>query len=200
MKVSDTKINHNSIPFFLGITVLFLIIMSPNLYSKEVYQWTDGEGIMHITDNKSKIPEKFSSTVKELNWNDSKNNQNILEDTLEGSDTIIFDIPLVDGIVDTEYERELRKKWRAKAVEIEEQEGEIKYKMDKATEDQKYKKREVDWMLINGYSADFSIRELKGLEKYIKDLEEELTTIQPKIDALRIEARKAGIPEGYLRE
>jgi hypothetical protein len=173
--------------------------MSPNLYSKEVYQWTDADGIMHITDNKSKIPEKFSSTVKELNWNDSKNNQNILEDTLEGSDTEIVEL-IVDGIVDTEHERELRATWRAKAIEIEEQEDEIKYKIDKATEDQKYKKREVDWMLINGYSADFSIRELKGLEKYIKDLEEELTTIQPKIDALRIEARKAGIPEGYLRE
>ena len=199
MKISNTKINHNSIPIFLGITVLFLIIMSPNLYSKEVYQWTDADGIMHITDNKSKIPEKFSSTVKELNWNDSKNNQNILEDTLEGSDTEIVEL-IVDGIVDTEHERELRATWRAKAIEIEEQEDEIKYKIDKATEDQKYKKREVDWMLINGYSADFSIRELKGLEKYIKDLEEELTTIQPKIDALRIEARKAGIPEGYLRE
>jgi len=200
MKVSDTKINHNSIPFFLGITVLFLIILSPNLYSKEVYQWTDAKGTTHITDNKAKVPEQFSPTVKKLNWNDSKNNQNILEDTLEGSDTIIFDIPLVDGIVDTEHERELRATWRAKAVEIEKQEYEIKYKIDKATEDQKYKKREVDWMLINGYTADFSIRELKGLEKYIKDLGEELTTIQPKIDALRIEARKAGIPEGYLRE
>ena len=199
MKIFNTKINRNSIPIFLGITVLFLIIMSPNLYSKEVYQWTDGKGIMHITDNKSKIPEKFSSTVKELNWNDSKNNQNILEDTLEGSDTEIVEL-IVDGIVDTPHERELRAEWRAKAVEIEKQEYEIKYKIDKATEDQKYKKREVDWMLINGYSADFSIRELKGLEKYIKDLEKELTTIQPKIDALRIEARKAGIPEGYLRE
>jgi len=199
MKISDTKINHNSIPIFLGITVLFLIIMSPNLYSKEVYQWTDGEGIMHITDNKSKIPEKFSSTVKELNWNDSKNNENVLEDTFEDSSAKIDEKPFVDGIVDTEHERELRATWRAKAIAIEEQEGEIKYKMDKATEDQKYKKREVDWMLINGYSADFSIRELKGLEKYIKDLEEELTTIQPKIYALRIEARKAGIPEGYLR-
>ncbi len=200
MKIFNTKINHNSIPFFLGITVLFLIILSPNLYSKEVYQWTDGEGIMHITDNKSKIPEKFSSTVKELNWNDSKNNENVLEDTFEDSSAKIDEKPFVDGIVDTEHERELRATWRAKAIAIEEQEGEIKYKMDKAIEDQKYKKREVDWMLINGYSADFSIRELKGLEKYIKDLEEELTTIQPKIDALRIEARKAGVPEGYLRE
>jgi hypothetical protein len=200
MKYYNAKIKYNYILIYLIIALFILAMINQNIYAKEVYQWTDSEGTTHITDNKAKIPEEFGSTVKELKWNDSQNNENILEDTLEGSSTIIFDIPYVDGIVDTEYERELREKWRAKAIEIEEQENKIKYKIDKATEDHKYKKREVDWYLRNGYTADLSINELKGLERYIKDLEEELTTIQPKIDALRIEARKAGIPEGYLRE
>ena len=106
----------------------------------------------------------------------------------------------VDEIIDTEHERELRELWRAKALEIEQEEADIEYKLEQAKKDQEYKKREVDWYLRNGYQADYSIRELKGLERYIKDLEEELTTITPKLDTLRIEARKAGIPEGYLRK
>lgn len=200
MKILYNFINYGFILIFLTIPLLFLMAVSTNLHAKEVYQWTDSEGTTHITDNKAKIPEQFSSTAKQLNWNGSKNDQNTFKDTLDGSDTEVFDIPVVDEIVDTEHERELRKEWRAKAVAIEEEEKEIKYKLERAKEEQKYKKRVVDWMLINGYSADSDINELKGLEKYIKDLEEELTTIQPKIDALRIEARKAEIPEGYLRE
>lgn len=85
-------------------------------------------------------------------------------------------------------------------VAIEQEQAEVESKLAQATEDQKYKKREVDWYLRNGYPADYMIAELKGIERYIEDLEEELTTIPPKIDALQIEARKAGVPPGYLRE
>jgi len=61
------------------------------------------------------------------------------------------------------------------------------------------KKKEVDYMLINGYKADYTIIELRNLEKYIEELEAQVAEIEPKMQNLRIEARKAGIPEGYLR-
>ncbi|HSG32514.1 MAG TPA: DUF4124 domain-containing protein [Thermodesulfobacteriota bacterium] len=186
------------------IAVIMLIIASAgSLYAKEVWQWTDKEGTTHITDNKAKIPEQYRETAKNLNWNDSSNNENVFKDTLDADDTVIITIeeePYVDGIIDTEHEAELREEWRAKMVAIEQEQAEVESKLAQATEDQKYKKREVDWYLRNGYPADYMIAELKGIERYIEDLEEELTTIPPKIDALQIEARKAGVPPGYLRE
>ncbi len=180
--------------------MLLALLLSQNSYAKEVWQWTDEQGITHITDNKAKIPEQYLETAKNLNWNDSSNNQNVIEDTLSQPDTIILDEPYVDGIVDTEHEAALREKWRAKMIAIEQEQAGIEDKLARAKEDQKYKKREVDWYLRNGYPADYMIAELKGIERYIEDLEEELMTIPPKIDELRIEARKAGVPEGYLRE
>ncbi|NIT13834.1 MAG: DUF4124 domain-containing protein [Candidatus Dadabacteria bacterium] len=183
------------------ISVTLLVFASLiSLNAKEVWQWIDDEGVTHITDNKAKIPEEYRHLAKQLNWNDSQNNQNVIQDTLAQPDTIIVDENYVDGVIDTEHERMLREEWRGKMVAIEQEQAEIESKLAMAKEDHKYKKREVDWYLRNGYKADYSIYELKWLEEYIEDLEEELTTIPPKIDALRIEARKAGVPEGYLRE
>ena len=187
------------------ITLAFLVLLLCSFLSspaeaKEVWQWTDKEGTTYITDNKAKIPEEYRETAKNLNWNNSSNDQNVFHDTLTQPDTVILEEPYVDGIVDTEHEAALREEWREKMLAIEQEQAEIESKLAQATEDQKYKKREVDWYLRNDYPADYMIAELKGIERYIEDLEEELTTIPPQIDALQIEARKAGVPPGYLRE
>lgn len=188
-----------NVGIFMTAALVFLTLYGA-VIAKEVYQWTDSKGTTHITDNKAKIPQEFLSTVKKMKWDDSGKEDNIMESEHEYAVPSPETKPFVDEIIDTIHERELREIWRAKALEIEQEEADIEYKLEQAKKEQEYKKREVDWYLRNGYQADYSIRELKGLERYIKDLEEELTTIPPKLDALRIEARKAGIPESYLRK
>lgn len=62
-----------------------------------------------------------------------------------------------------------------------------------------YKKREVDYLLTNGYFADRSILELRTLEDRLKRLEFDLGLIKPERENLEEEARRAGVPPGYLR-
>ena len=183
------------------LTLLFTVIFISNrdVLTKEVYKWTDENGTLHITDRKSNIPTDITKDFEELNWKQVNIDESEEHQTIGSSFEFIEDDKYIDGTIDTEYEKELRKKWRARAIEIEDDEYDIKYKLRRAHEDYNYKKKEVDYMLINGYKADYTIMELRNLEKYIEELEAQIAEIEPKMQNLRIEARKAGIPEGYLR-
>jgi hypothetical protein len=61
------------------------------------------------------------------------------------------------------------------------------------------KKSEVDFLLINGYFADYSILELRNLQDYLKGFHDQLGLLQEEKAQLKEEARRAGVPAGYLR-
>lgn len=52
----------------LVIPVLLLLILSavPRGYAA-FYQWTDDDGVIHLTDSRKKIPKKYQKKAKELN-------------------------------------------------------------------------------------------------------------------------------------
>lgn len=52
----------------LVIPVLLLLILSavPRVYAA-FYQWTDDDGVIHLTDSRKKIPKKYQKKAKELN-------------------------------------------------------------------------------------------------------------------------------------
>jgi hypothetical protein len=45
--------------FLIAILFFGLFLMTSYLSSEEVYRWTDEKGMLHFTDDVSKIPEKF---------------------------------------------------------------------------------------------------------------------------------------------
>lgn len=169
------------------------------LNAKEMYKWTDEDGTVHITDKKSDVPPEILENLEKLEWN--KEDSEYYQNEEINQSTLQYKTPenYVDSIIDTEYERELKQQWRERAKEIEDRKIAIEYELRAAKEDYKYKKKELDYLLVEGYTVDARITELRNLESYIEQLEQEQREIAPLLDNLRIEARKAGIPEGYLR-
>ncbi|MGH7889029.1 MAG: hypothetical protein ACRENF_00585, partial [Thermodesulfobacteriota bacterium] len=96
-------------------------------------------------------------------------------------------------------EEKLRELWEGRALEIDSKEKSILAEIQNTEREIIYKKREVDYLLINGYAADFYILELRNLEDYLKDLDYQLSLIDQERGNLRDEARRQGIPPGYLR-
>ena len=193
----------NLISFINTINCLIIIIIFLNLLifanAKEMYKWTDADGILHITDKKSEVPPEILETLEKLQWNDE--DSEYYQNGVSDDNMFQYKPPdnYVDSIVDTEYERELKKKWGSRAKEIENRKIAIEYELRAAKQDYKYKKKELEYLLTEGYMVGSRITELRNLEIYIKELEQEQKNIAPQLDNLRIEARKAGIPEGYLR-
>lgn len=53
---------------FLGWVLLFsLFLGAPELFSEEIYRWTDDRGTTHFTDDPSKVPEKFRGEAEGIN-------------------------------------------------------------------------------------------------------------------------------------
>ncbi|HSE84464.1 MAG TPA: hypothetical protein VLB01_07955, partial [Thermodesulfobacteriota bacterium] len=92
-----------------------------------------------------------------------------------------------------------REYWRGLALQIEAREKAILEQIKITKEQIRYKKREVDYLLLDGYFADYSILELRYLENLLKDLENQLALIGLEKNNLKTEARRRGIPPGYLR-
>ena len=185
---------------YLYFTIICVLFIYTNLlYAKEMYKWTDVNGTVHITDKKSEIPPDIPENLEKLLWNneESENYQN--EEIDDGSFQYTPPHNYVDSIVDTEYEKELKKKWSSMAKEIEDRKAEIDYKLQIAKQNYMYKKKELEYLLVEGYMVGTRITELRNLERYIQELEQEQKEIAPQLDILRTQARKAGIPEGYLR-
>lgn len=182
------------------LTILCVLFFNAAfLYGKEMYKWTDEDGTVHITDKKSEVPPEILENLEKLQWNneDSEYYQN--EEIDDSSFQYKLPDNYVDSIIDTEYERELKKEWSSRAKEIEDRKAEIDYKLRAAKQDYRYRKKELDYLLVEGYTVDTRITDLRNLERYIQELEQEQNELAPQLDNLRTEARKAGIPEGYLR-
>jgi hypothetical protein len=51
----------------LGLTLILALALVPDAVAAGgVYEWTDGNGSIHFTDDPGKIPKKFHDTVLEL--------------------------------------------------------------------------------------------------------------------------------------
>ncbi len=54
-------------PILGWILFLGLFLGAPDLFSEEIYRWTDGKGTTHFTDDPSKIPEKYRREAEGIN-------------------------------------------------------------------------------------------------------------------------------------
>lgn len=192
-----TKIN------FLQLVLLALISIlgiTNSSYPKDIYKWVDKDGNLHFTDNPTIIPKDKVGEADLIGEKESESDGKGEFDIVE-----IYPAPQeeenleADSEEEREKEEDLRELWGGRALEIDSKENAILKEIENTEQVIKYKKREVDYLLINGYSADYSILELRYLYDYLKELEYQLSLIDQEREYLRQEARRQGIPPGYLR-
>lgn len=155
---------------------------------------------MHFTDSPALIPEDKLEKVEVIEGQG--------KDPGEGQFAVVKTSPAVveeensELVFDeqTQNEQALREFWRSRALEIENKERAIMDEIDITEKQIDHKRREVDYLLINGYFADRSILELRYLESYLQELNSQLILLAEERENLADEARRQGIPPGYLRK
>jgi len=96
-------------------------------------------------------------------------------------------------------QEEIRQYWRNLALNIEQKKERILEEIYITERKIDILKSNIDYYLINGYKADLMILDLRYLEGSLPTLFHRLELIEEKKARLRIDARKQGIPPGYLR-
>ncbi len=186
---------------FLFITFAIFSPLSPASYPKDIYKWVDKDGNLHFTDNPSLIPKDKTEEAEMIKGRKTEPGEIGVFDVIETSPAPSNEEETEEESEEDrkEKEKELRELWGSRALEIDSREESILAEIQNTEREIIYKKREVDYLLINGYAADFYILELRNLEDYLKDLDYQLSLIGQERGNLRDEARRQGIPPGYLR-
>jgi hypothetical protein len=183
---------------YFALVLLSFSFVTPAI-SKDIYKWVDQDGRVHFTDNPALIPEDKLERVEVIEGQENESE--------EGQFAVVKTSPAVveEENVEPEFdeqnrnEQALRDFWRSQALEIENKEKAIIAEIDNTEKQIDHKKREVDYLLLNGYFADRSILELRYLESYLQELNSQLILLAEERENLADEARRQGIPPGYLR-
>ncbi len=198
-KVSDMR-------YYLLIFFVFLLTGAPGYTQADdqpgsqeqkteeehyLYQWTDSKGVVHITDSISKVPEKYRSKAQKL---ESSPGTEIMENQ-SGQHGIVSP----SGTAGNEERRNAQKEeWqnRMKAA-----------KQKLADAEQRYRDLEQQRDLLLGSWGGPASGHLEGREEADR-IQQQMQQVQGEIDdaqnqievVIPDEARKAGIPPGWLRE
>ena len=189
---------HSNI-LILACGVLFLYLAPHHTNAKDIYKWIDENGNVHFTDNPSLIPKEKAVEVEKIEKLNHRRSENQFKSDVPTGTPSDDLVKSVEEDLESDKEKAIREYWRSRALEIDNKEERVLEDISLTKELITYKKREVDYLLINGYSADRSIFELRNLEDRLKHLEFNLGLIKPEREKLQDEARRAGVPPGYLR-
>ena len=185
------KIKHIYPLFFKIILLLILSIFSSNIVnSLTLYKWTDENGIIHYSDKK---PDKKAEI---LNLPE-REKENIEENIVIEEETVYEDYEQRNQ--EEAIEEDIRLYWRNLALSIEEKKERTLEEIFITEKKIEILTRNIDYYLINGYKADFMILDLRNLEERLPPLYQRLELIELEKKQLKRDARKQGIPPGYLR-
>jgi hypothetical protein len=179
--------------------ILFLTLVPHLSNANDIYKWKDENGKIHFTDNPALIPRDRQAEVEIIEERKERRSEDQIKSNLPTpprSDHLVNGAK-EDSEIDKEEAR--REYWRSRALEIDNEEQRISKDISLTKNLISNKKREVDYLLTNGYFANRSILELRNLEDRLKQLEFSLSLIKPEREKLEEEARRAGVPPGYLR-
>lgn len=157
-----------------------------------LYRWTDDKGIVHITDQFVKIPEKYRSKARKTDIQVEKGTSELRYD--EG-------VPGLTGEMETsdEVEEEIRKaEWQDRIHD---------WKQKLADAEKRYRLLETERNEVFGRwgTPAYAPPEVKlRAEQIEKDMQAARSQIDEANNMLNVvipeDARKAGIPPGWLRE
>jgi type IV secretory pathway VirB10-like protein len=156
-----------------------------------LYQWTDGKGVVHITDNLGKVPKEYRSEAQKLEYHPG----------VEGTENIPGNQKIAPNTDESEKEQLLedqKESWKARMKSAKQRlaDAELHYK-------ELEQKRDLALQSWGGPASG----QLAGREEAAR-IEQEMNQVQTEIDNARRqievelpdEARKAGVPPGWLRE
>ena len=191
MKVYSSKI--------VVISLIFISSLLIPSYAKELYKWVDKDGLVHFTDNPSSIPEEKKDEAIIIGEIGDGSDEEVELEILEDAPTQPEEDNIQQDLEEESKEEAIRESWRSRALEIETKERTILQEIEITKQLISAKKREVDFLLIYGYFADYSILELRNLQDYLKGLQGRLRLFEEEKAQLKDEARRSGVPPGYLR-
>jgi hypothetical protein len=156
-----------------------------------LYQWTDGKGVVHITDDLNKIPEKSRSNARRL-----ETSPGTAETPGPSGETGISPTP--DKSAGDEREADLKEEWQLRMKRAKER---------LADAERRYFALEEKRNNLLGSWGGPASGHLAGREEADR-IDQEMKQVKKEIDAARNEvenvipedARKAGVPPGWLRE
>jgi len=177
--------------FNIVIFIFIFVLSTVHSFSYTIYKWKDNKGAVHYTDKK---PERSVDVIEIIR---TKNRQHTPIDEI-----VIIEEDIDENVAAVEEEilqEEIRQYWRNLALNIEQKKERTLEEIYVTEKKIDILKSNIDYYLINGYKADLMILDLRYLEGSLPPLFERLEIIGAEKEQLRIDARKQGIPPGYLR-
>ena len=187
MKKEDIYLYSNTVI----ISLLISLSISLSAYPLTLYKWTDENGVTHYSD---KVPEKGTNAeILKLPKRPRQDDEEIIieEESVYATDEAQAEQEILD--------EEIRLYWRNLALTIENKKERTLEEIFITERKIDILNRNIDYYLIHGYKADHMILDLRFLEAQLPPLYARLEAIEEEKKQLRKEARKQGIPPGYLR-
>jgi len=160
----------------LWIILITIFLHIPHSFSGEIYRWTDDKGTIHLTDDVSKIPERYSDQAEKIE---------VQEETLkevekigkqgEGPDRV------KDYLENLEKKIEMKKSMEKKISELEEELRSFEERLKKIEE---YERE--DYL----YYQPFKDPKTGKWVPVASPFYEEKRRLKAKIDALQVEIKK----------
>jgi len=156
-----------------------------------LYQWTDEQGVVHITDRLGEVPEQFRARARKIEAppkSEAGQNPGIQKDT--GNVTIPQNAEGTDEARKAFWQNRVQE-WKARLTDAERRYREL---------DQQRTELLMSWggpaygPLENKVKAEQMEQQMKEIQKQIDEARNMLDVVIPE------EARKAGVPPGWLRE
>jgi len=153
-----------------------------------VYEWTDDKGVIHLTEDPGKIPQKYknkSRTKKEVSR----------EETPGGAVNPAPQLPASDHESELQQRRD---EWRERSLDW-------KDKLKRSEQEQQSLQQRRDSLITKWGSpavAPIAVREEVGrIDQDLQRTQSEIDEARHMLDVvLPDDARKAGVPPGWLRE
>ncbi len=155
-----------------------------------LYQWIDGKGNAHITDDLNKVPSKYRAKAKRLESTDGADETQAVAPEPEDEETERADRE--------EREENLKAEWQLRMKTAKRRLADAEYRY-RALEEKK-NSLGGSWggpasgHLESREEAERIDQEMHEVQKEIDDARNEIENVIPE------EARKAGVPPGWLRE
>lgn len=157
---------------------------------RHLYKWTDSDGTVHLTDDQTKVPEQFRKNVQIIEESPSRKTES------SGAQQ-----PAVQPVVPqtTDGNEHLKSMWQQRMAAERRKKAAAEAKYRQLMQDRDRLQEQWGYGLY-GYSLEVS-RRLDQLNLQIDQAKKELDAAEVNIEeTIPEEARKAGVPPGWLRE
>ncbi len=157
-------------------------------HKRYIYEWTDSKGGVHITDDLGEVPERYRAKVRSIEMPKGRETGPVQQETTESvpGGTTAAD----EAASKAAWQKRLRD-WKTKLADAQERYREL---------DQRRLESLGKWggpasgHLEGRAEAEQIAKEMKGVQREIDEARNMIETIIPE------EARRAGVPPGWLRE